>query len=90
MDILGIHTRGMPLEKDVDLDKLARLTHGYAGADLQALTKEAAIHSLRRILPELDLELESIPSEVLAKIVVKKEDFFAALREMHPASLRRC
>ena len=88
LDILGIHTRGMPLEKDVDLEKLARLTHGYAGADLQALTKEAAIHSLRRILPELDLELESIPSEVLAKIVVKKDDFFAALREMQPASLR--
>ncbi len=88
LDILTIHTRGMPLEKDVDLEKLARLTHGYAGADLQALTKEAAIHSLRRILPELDLELESIPSEVLAKIVVKKEDFFAALREMQPASLR--
>ncbi|OPY26536.1 MAG: VCP-like ATPase [Methanomassiliicoccales archaeon PtaU1.Bin030] len=88
LDILQIHTRGMPLEKDVDLEKLADLTHGYVGADLSALTKEAAMHSLRQILPELDLELETIPMEVLNKLTVSKEDFLAALREMQPSSLR--
>ncbi len=88
LDILQIHTRGMPLEKDVDLEKLADLTHGYVGADLSALTKEAAMHSLRQILPELDLELESIPMEILNKLTVSREDFVAALREMQPSSLR--
>jgi len=88
LDILQIHTRGMPLEKDVDLEKLADLTHGYVGADLSALTKEAAMHSLRQILPELDLELETIPMEVLNKLTVSREDFLAALREMQPSSLR--
>jgi len=88
LEILQIHTRGMPLDKDVDLDRLADLTHGYAGADLSALTKEAAMRSLRRILPELDLEMESIPVEVLNKISVNKDDFFAALREMQPSTLR--
>ncbi|RXL42159.1 AAA family ATPase, partial [Citrobacter sp. AAK_AS5] len=76
------------LEDDVDLEKLAGLTHGYAGADLQALTKEAAMHSLRRVIPDLDLEMDSIPAEVLNKLVVKRDDFFAALREMQPSSLR--
>lgn len=88
LEILQIHTRGMPLDGDVDLEKLADLTHGYAGADLAALCKEAAMHSLRRIVPEMDLEMESIPMEILNKINVKKEDFFAALREMQPSSLR--
>jgi transitional endoplasmic reticulum ATPase len=72
----------------VDLNRLADLTHGYAGADLQALTKEAAMHSLRRLLPEIDLEMEAIPAEVLNRISVTKDDFFAALREMQPSSLR--
>ncbi len=88
LEILQIHTRGMPLAGDVDLEKLADLTHGYAGADLAALSKEAAMHSIRRIVPEMDLEMESIPVEILNKINVKKEDFFAALREMQPSSLR--
>ncbi|HUV24405.1 MAG TPA: CDC48 family AAA ATPase [Methanomassiliicoccales archaeon] len=88
LDILHIHTRGMPLAEDVDLEKLADLTHGYAGADLAALCKEAAMHSLRRILPELDLESESIPIEVLNKINVMRSDFFDALREMQPSTLR--
>ena len=88
LDIIQIHTRGMPLEKDVSLEQLADLTHGYVGADLSALTKEAAMHSLRRILPELDLEMESIPMELLKRITVKRDDFFAALREMQPSSLR--
>jgi len=88
LEILQIHSRGMPLAKDVDLEKLADLTHGYAGADLSALCKEAAMHSLRRVLPEIDLEAEQIPMEVLNKINVTKEDFFAALREMQPSTLR--
>ncbi|MFA5312262.1 MAG: CDC48 family AAA ATPase [Methanomassiliicoccales archaeon] len=88
LEILQIHTRGMPLDDDVDLVKLAGLTHGYAGADLHALAKEAAMRSLRRVLPDLDLELESIPAEVLNRLIVKRSDFFEALREMQPSSLR--
>jgi transitional endoplasmic reticulum ATPase len=88
LEILQIHTRGMPLDADVNLEKLADLTHGYAGADLAALCKEAAMHSLRRIVPEMDLEMESIPVEILNKINVMRDDFFAALREMQPSSLR--
>ncbi|HVO77870.1 MAG TPA: AAA family ATPase, partial [Methanomassiliicoccales archaeon] len=82
LEILQIHTRGMPLSKDVVLEKLADLTHGYAGADLSALCKESAMHALRRILPEIDLEAEQIPVEVLNKINVTRDDFFDALREM--------
>lgn len=88
LEILQIHTRGMPLEDDVDLDKLANLTHGYVGADLAALCKEAAMRSLRRILPELNLEDETIPLEVLNKITVTQDDFMGALLEMQPSSMR--
>jgi len=88
LEILQIHTRGMPLADDVDLERIADLTHGYVGADLAALCKEAAMHALRRILPELDLESETIPVEVLNKINVTKADFFAALREMQPSTMR--
>jgi len=88
LDILQIHTRGMPLEEDVDLERLADLTHGYVGADLSALTKEAAMRSLRRILPELDLDMEQIPMDVLNRITVTKDDFIQALRDMQPSSLR--
>ena len=87
-DILGIHTRGMPLSDDVDLGKLADLTHGYAGADLSALTKEAAMAALRRVLPEVDLESEEIPSETLNKIEVKWDDFVTALKDMQPSTMR--
>ncbi len=88
LEILQIHTRGMPLAEDVNLDRLADLTHGYAGADLSALGKEAAMRALRRILPDLDLELDVIPVEVLNKIIVTKDDFISALREMQPSALR--
>ncbi|MBR7123867.1 MAG: CDC48 family AAA ATPase [Candidatus Methanomethylophilaceae archaeon] len=87
-DILQIHTRGMPLASDVDLGRLADLTHGYAGADLNALTKEAAMAALRRILPDVNLEAEEIPSETLNKIEVKWDDFVEALREMQPSTMR--
>ena len=87
-DILQIHTRGMPLAEDVDLGKLADLTHGYAGADLNALTKEAAMAALRRILPDVNLEADEIPSETLNKIEVKWDDFVEALRDMQPSTMR--
>ncbi len=87
-EVLLIHTRGMPLAEDVDLKKFANMTHGYVGADLEALAKEAAIRALRRILPEIDLEVESIPVETLNKIIVTVDDFNDAFREMAPSALR--
>jgi len=87
-EILQIHTRGMPLAEDVDLDELADRTHGFVGADLAALCREAAMNALRRILPEINLEEPEIPSEVLAKLKVTKEDFEAALRMVEPSALR--
>lgn len=87
-EILVIHTRGMPLADDVDLDWLADKTHGYSGADLSALTKEAAMAALRRVLPGVDLEAEEIPREVLNRISVTKDDFKSALRDMQPSTMR--
>ena len=88
LDILQIHTRGMPLEKDVNLERLADITHGFVGADLQALAKEAAIRALRRILPEVDLSAESIPADILNKIIVKMQDFIDVVNEMEPSAMR--
>jgi transitional endoplasmic reticulum ATPase len=87
-EVLQIHTRGMPLAEDIDLKKFANMTHGYAGADLEALAKEAAMRSLRRILPEIDLDVESIPAEILNKIIVTLDDFNDAFREMEPSAMR--
>jgi len=86
-EILQIHTRGMPLE-NVDLDHLASITYGFVGADLEALCKEAAMNSLRRILPEINLEEEKIPSEVLEKIRVTKNDFEESLKAIEPSAMR--
>ncbi len=88
LEILEIHTRGMPLAEDVDLKWLADKTHGYAGADLSALTKEAAMAALRRVLPDVDLEAEEIPKEVLNSILVTKDDFKNALKDMQPSTMR--
>jgi transitional endoplasmic reticulum ATPase len=88
LEILQIHTRGMPLEKSVNLDSLADRTHGFVGADLEALCKEAAMRALRRILPDIDLEAESIPAKVLSKLVVGMDDFENALKEIQPSALR--
>src|SRR3989449_309310 len=88
LEVLQIHTRGMPLAEDVDLKKLADVTHGFVGADLEALVKEAAIRALRRILPEMDLEAENIPAEVLNKIIVRMSDFQEALKEVQPSAMR--
>ena len=87
LDILHIHTRLMPLDNDVDLEKIADITHGFVGADLQSLTKEAAMHSLRKVLPDIDLS-DDIPAETLQKIVVKMEDFTDVLKEIEPSAMR--
>src|SRR5918994_3057787 len=88
LEVLQIHTRGMPLEKDVNLEKLADISHGFVGADLQALAKEAAIRALRRVLPEINLFSESIPLETLKKIVVRMQDFMDVIKEMEPSAMR--
>ena len=87
-EVLQIHTRGMPLEKEVNLESLADRTHGFVGADLEALCKEAAMRALRRILPEVDLEAESIPATVLSKLMVGMKDFEEALKDIQPSALR--
>ncbi|MHA1408632.1 MAG: AAA family ATPase, partial [Candidatus Heimdallarchaeaceae archaeon] len=87
-EILLIHTRGMPLDKDVDLNRLADLTHGFVGADISALIKESAMQSLRRVLPEINLEEDEVPLEILQKINVKNEDFVNALKTVEPSALR--
>ncbi|MFS0849599.1 CDC48 family AAA ATPase [Novosphingobium panipatense] len=87
-EILGIHTRGMPLGERVDLNELARTTHGFVGADLAALAREAAIEAVRRIMPQLDLEARTIPSAVLDNLQVIREDFVAALKRVQPSAMR--
>jgi transitional endoplasmic reticulum ATPase len=87
-ETLAIHSRGMPLAADVDTSRLAEITHGFVGADLQALCREAAMICLRRILPEIDFALARIPYEQLAKLEVAMDDFIEALREVEPSALR--
>ena len=88
LEILQIHTRGMPLAKDVDLDHFSEITYGFVGADLTALAKESAMKALRRYLPEINLEEEKIPEQVLEKMEVKRADFEDALKEIQPSALR--
>lgn len=87
-EILQIHTRNMPLDKDIDFDELAGITHGYTGADISSLTKEAAMRALRRILPKINLEEEIIPEEILSELKVTKEDFMDAMKDIRPSALR--
>ncbi|HNT60351.1 MAG TPA: CDC48 family AAA ATPase [Candidatus Bilamarchaeaceae archaeon] len=87
-EILQIHTRNMPLLEDVNLEEVAALTHGYTGADISALTKEAAIKALRRILPKIKMEEEFIPPEVLEELKVTREDFLSAMHGIQPSALR--
>ncbi|HEX6218845.1 MAG TPA: CDC48 family AAA ATPase, partial [Sphingomicrobium sp.] len=87
-EILGIHTRGMPLGQDVDLDELARRTYGFVGADLAALTREAALESVRRIMPRINLDEETIPTEVLDTLCVELGDFEGALKRVQPSAMR--
>jgi len=88
IEILKIHTRGMPLSEDVSLDVLAQQTHGFVGADLAALAREAAIRALRRYLPDLDLDAEEIPADVLDKLKVYASDFRSAQRDVGPSAMR--
>ncbi|HEX6741743.1 MAG TPA: CDC48 family AAA ATPase [Sphingomicrobium sp.] len=87
-EILGIHTRGMPLAPDVNLDDLARRTYGFVGADLAALTREAALEAVRRIMPRLNLGEESIPTEILDALSVELRDFDNALKRVQPSAMR--
>ncbi|MGI8611766.1 MAG: CDC48 family AAA ATPase [Sphingomicrobium sp.] len=87
-EILGIHTRGMPLAQDVNLDDLARRTYGFVGADLAALTREAALEAVRRIMPKINLADEIIPTEVLDALSVELRDFDNALKRVQPSAMR--
>jgi transitional endoplasmic reticulum ATPase len=87
-EILAIHTRGMPLGEGVDLAELARSTHGFVGADLAALAREAAIEAVRRIMPKLDLDARTVPPEVLEELQVEKDDFREALKRVQPSAMR--
>lgn len=87
-EILNIHTRGMPIDEGVRIDLIASRTHGFVGADLAALAREAAIRALRRYLPEIDLEQDSIPQEVLDNLRVTSDDFREAQREVFPSAMR--
>ena len=89
LSILKIHTRGMPLTKNVNLDELSSITHGFVGADLESLSKEAAMNVLRKLLPKMKLDAEEpIPPEILEKLIVKQEDFVDALKNVRPSAMR--
>lgn len=87
-EILAIHTRGMPLGEEVNLRELARTTYGFVGADLAALSREAAIEAVRRIMPLIDLEEQTIPAEVLESLKVERDDFIEALKRIQPSAMR--
>ncbi|MBI5125220.1 MAG: CDC48 family AAA ATPase, partial [Planctomycetes bacterium] len=86
--VLEIHSRGMPLAEDVDLTKLAEITHGFVGADLQALCREAAMSCLRQVMPEIDFQKAHIPTETLLNLKVGMEHFLQALKEIEPSAIR--
>ncbi|MFW9807351.1 MAG: CDC48 family AAA ATPase, partial [Candidatus Thorarchaeota archaeon] len=88
LEILQIHTRSMPLEKDLDIERLAAVTHGFVGADLAALAREAAMQALRRALPHVDPETGDIPADILTNLYVTQADFDMALSEVSPSALR--
>jgi transitional endoplasmic reticulum ATPase len=87
-EILSIHTRGMPLESDVDLDELARITYGFVGADMSALAREAAMETLRRSVSPTDLDSGHVSPEVLERLRVTRQDFMGALKRVQPSALR--
>ncbi|MDQ3902049.1 MAG: CDC48 family AAA ATPase, partial [Thermoproteota archaeon] len=88
LEILQIHTRNMPLDTDVDQDRVAAVTHGFVGADLEYLCKEAAMKCLRRLLPELNLEDEKLAPEVLDKLIITRSDFENAIKDVMPSAMR--
>ncbi len=87
-EILQIHTRGMPLDEDVNLDRISEITHGFVGADLEALTKEAAMSTLRQLLPQINFEMAEIPFENLLGMKVTMDNFMEALKEVEPSAIR--
>jgi transitional endoplasmic reticulum ATPase len=88
LEILQIHTRGMPLAEDVDLERLAQITHGFVGADLEALCREAAMITLRRIMPSIDFAAANIPFEKLLELEVTQDAFLEALKDVEPSAIR--
>ncbi len=88
LSVLKIHSRGMPLDKSVDLDKISSLTHGFVGADLESLTKEAAINVLRKNIHHIKLDEEVIPQETLEKLIIRQDDFMDALKVVRPSAMR--
>ena len=88
LEVLQIHTRNMPLEPDVNLTRISAVTHGFVGADLEYLCKEAAMKCLRRMLPELDMEQEKIPPETLEKLIITQGDFEGAIKDVMPSAMR--
>jgi transitional endoplasmic reticulum ATPase len=88
LEILEIHTRGMPLAQDVSLEKLAEITHGFVGADLEALAREAAMSALRKILPKIDFEMSDVPYETLLRLEVTMDNFLEAMKEVEPSAIR--
>ncbi len=88
LSILKIHTRGMPLTRNVNLETIASLTHGFVGADLESLCKESAMNVLRKLLPKMNLDEEEIPNEILEKLIIKHQDFMDALKVVKPSAMR--
>jgi len=88
LEILYIHTRGIPMSMDVDMEKLAEITHGFVGADLEALAREAAMTALRKILPQIDFEMAEIPYEILMSLEVTMDNFIDAMKEVEPSAIR--
>ncbi len=88
LEVMEIHTRGMPISKDVNLKVLSSELSGYTGADMKSLCREAAMRSIRRYLPEIDLETEKIPAKILHSMEVKLVDFYDAMREVVPTAMR--
>ncbi len=88
LEILHIHTRGIPLSLGVDMEKLAEITHGFVGADLEALAREAAMTALRKILPQIDFEMAEIPYELLMSLEVTMDNFLDAMKEVEPSAIR--
>ena len=88
LEILHIHTRGIPLSMDVDMEKLAEITHGFVGADLEALAREAAMTALRKILPQIDFSVSEIPYELLMSLEVTMDNFTDAMKEVEPSAIR--
>ena len=88
LEVLHIHIRGMPLASDVDLERIAEITHGFVGADLEALAREAAMITLRKIMPKIEFEADNIPYELLLELEVTMDDFMNAMKEVEPSAIR--